>query len=55
VGLLAIGISLWIHQTLVSAILGVFGFSCLWSIKELKEQKQRVKDGRFPKNPQRSN
>jgi hypothetical protein len=55
VGLLAIGVSLWIYQTLVSAILGVFGFSCLWSIKEVKEQEQRVKDGRFPKNPQRNN
>lgn len=53
VGLLAIGISLWVHHTLWSAILGVFGFSCLWSIKEVKEQEQRVKDGRFPKNPKR--
>ncbi|MGC9151116.1 MAG: DUF4491 family protein [Microbacter sp.] len=53
VGLVAIAASLWVHQSLLGAILGVFGFSCLWSIKEVKEQEQRVKEGRFPKNPRR--
>lgn len=52
-GIITIAASLWISKTLPSAILGVFGFSCLWSIKEVKEQEQRVKDGRFPQNPRR--
>lgn len=38
---------------LVSSLLGVTGFTCLWSIHELKEQKIRVEKGWFPKNPKR--
>jgi len=33
--------------------LAVLGFSLLWSIKELSEQKDRVEKGWFPKNPKR--
>jgi hypothetical protein len=36
-----------------SALLGVFGFTCLWAIGELFEQKKRVQKGWFPKNPKR--
>ncbi len=34
-------------------ILGLVAFSCLWSIKELFDQKKRVEKGWFPKNPKR--
>ena len=40
-------------NVLASALCGVFGFSSLWTIKELFEQKERVEKGWFPKNPKR--
>ena len=40
-----------VDHVMVSALLGVTGFSCLWSILELFEQRQRVKKGWFPKGP----
>ena len=36
-----------------SCVLGLIGFSCLWSIHELFEQERRVKKGWFPRNPNR--
>lgn len=45
--------SLWTESTYLSVILGVFGFSCFWSILELFEQQERVRKGWFPKNPNR--
>ncbi|GHT33964.1 DUF4491 domain-containing protein [Bacteroidia bacterium] len=45
--------SLLIENILVSAICGVFAFSSFWSIKEIFEQKERVKKGWFPANPNR--
>ena len=45
--------SLCIENTLVYALIGVVGASCLWSIGELFEQKKRVEKGWFPKNPKR--
>ena len=41
--------ALFVESTLASALLGVTGFSSLWTILELFEQKERVKKGRFPK------
>lgn len=35
------------------SLLGVSAFSFFWSIKEVFEQRQRVKKGWFPKNPRR--
>ena len=52
-GLLSIGCALFVADTYFSALLGVFGASCLWSIGELFEQRQRVKKGWFPLNPKR--
>lgn len=52
-GLGAVAASLVVANIVVSAALGVFGFSCLWSIKEVFEQAERVKKGRYPKNPKR--
>ncbi len=52
-GLVLLGLSLLVANPIGSATLGVIGFSCLWSIKELKEQSERVKKGWFPENPNR--
>lgn len=43
--------ALFIAHTLISALLGVTGFSSLWSILEIFEQKERVDMGWFPKGP----
>ena len=45
--------SMFITNIYLSAILGVFSFSCFWSILELFEQKRRVEKGWFPRNPRR--
>lgn len=52
-GLLLIGSSFFAGNTMISCISGVTGCSCLWSIKELFEQHNRVKKGWFPANPKR--
>ena len=36
-----------------SALTAIVAFSSLWSIKELFEQKERVRKGWFPQNPRR--
>lgn len=43
--------SLWVAATFWSALLAVVGFSSLWSILELFEQRKRVRKGWFPKGP----
>lgn len=53
VSLVLIALSLFIKSNIISPILGVGGFSCLWSIKELFEQEKRVEKDWFPKNPNR--
>ena len=53
VGILGVAGSLVVENTLASALLGVFAFSCFWSIIEVFEQEKRVKKGWFPKNPKR--
>ncbi|WMJ81811.1 DUF4491 family protein [Clostridium sp. MB40-C1] len=45
--------SLYVNNQLVSAALGVAGFSWLWSIHEIFEQEERVKKGWFPKKNSR--
>lgn len=49
VGLLVL--SLFIDSVIISSAIGVTGFTCLWSIGELKEQRERVAKGWFPANP----
>ena len=44
---------MFIDNTLLSAIVGVFGASALWGIGELFQQKKRVEKGWYPKNPKR--
>lgn len=53
-GLVAIGLTLAINNVLASALLGVTGFSCFWSILEVFQQQERVHKGWFPRNPKRS-
>ena len=53
VGILSIVGALFVKPVLLSAVLGVFGASCLWGIGELFSQKKRVEKGWFPMNPKR--
>ncbi len=53
VGLGATAASMAIDNFILSTILGVFAFSCFWSILELFEQRERVRKGWFPKKPGR--
>lgn len=48
-GLVALALSLVEHNTILSTLLGVLAFSSFWSIKELFEQRERVRKGWFPK------
>ena len=52
-GIAFIVASLMVSDDMLSPILGVVGCSCLWSILEIFEQKERVEKGLFPKNPKR--
>ncbi|HHW29537.1 MAG TPA: DUF4491 family protein [Syntrophomonadaceae bacterium] len=53
VGIVLILFSLFIENSIISAIVGITGFSSLWSIHELFEQEKRVQRGWFPRNPNR--
>lgn len=55
IGIMAIIGALFIGNTYLSSVLGVFGASCLWSIGELFQQRKRVLKGWFPMNPRRKN
>lgn len=46
-------VSLLVQNSTLSVIAGVTAFSCFWSIKEVTEQKERVRKGWFPENPRR--
>ena len=50
-GIGAIVGAFFIENVFAASLLGVTGFSCLWSILELFEQRQRVRKGWFPKGP----
>ena len=52
-GLVGIGLSIWVENVLWSTLLGVFSFSSFWTIKEIFDQKKRVIKGWFPRNPKR--
>jgi len=53
-GTLFCAASLFIANPIGSSLLAVLGFTSFWSIKELKEQEERVKKGWFPANPKRN-
>ena len=50
-GIGAIVGAFFIENVFAASLLGVTGFSCLWSILELFEQRQRVRKGWFPTGP----
>ncbi len=52
-GIILLLISLNVQNQFLSALLGVTGFSSLWTILELFEQAERVNKGWFPRNPNR--
>lgn len=52
-GILGIIACLWISDLFWSSLLGVFAFSCFWSIHEIFQQEERVRKGWFPRNPNR--
>ena len=53
-GIASIGAAFFIAYVMLSAILGVLGATCLWTIGEIFEQRKRVKKGWFPMNPKRA-
>ena len=53
VGAILLGISLFVQDVLLAAIIGITGCSSLWSVLEIFEQRKRVKKGWFPRNPKR--
>ena len=55
VGIILLGISLFVQNVLLAAIIGITGCSSLWSILEIFEQRERVRKGWFPMNPKRKN
>lgn len=53
VGIAGAGAALWLDGMFWSALCAITGFSSLWTIKELFEQRERVRKGWFPRNPKR--
>ncbi len=51
---LALCVASLFTSRVLSAITGVFAFSCFWSILELFQQEKRVKKGWFPENPNKN-
>ncbi len=47
-------VSIFVESVIGSATLAMVGFSCLWSIGELREQEERVRKGWFPANPKKA-
>lgn len=52
-GVVALTVSLLIEGIFWSTVTGVLAFTCFWSIKEVFDQRERVRKGWFPKNPKR--
>lgn len=54
-GIAGTAASILVWDIFWSSLLGVAAFSSFWTIGEIKEQRQRVLRGWFPKNPHRLN
>ena len=52
-GIIMCALSVLISDIVLSTLLGVVAFSSFWSIKEIFEQRERVRKGWFPANPRR--
>ncbi len=48
-GLASLAGSMAVNNVIASALLGVLGFTCLWSIHEVFAQRKRVAKGWFPR------
>ncbi|MDR0754531.1 MAG: DUF4491 family protein [Prevotellaceae bacterium] len=53
-GISGILVSLFVEDTVISSISGIFGFISLWGIGETIKQEERVKKGWFPKRQKKS-
>jgi len=53
IGIISVCACICVADLFWSALLGVFAFSCFWSIHEIFQQEERVRKGWFPKNPKR--
>jgi hypothetical protein len=53
-GIICLALSVFIKDLFFSTLCGVLAFTLFWSIKEINEQRERVKKGWFPKNPKRN-
>ncbi len=52
-GIVFAGLSLFLDNIILSSAAAMLAFTLFWSIRELKEQTERVAKGWFPKNPNR--
>ena len=52
-GIILLGVSIAIADVFWSAVAGVTAFSSFWTILEVFEQRERVRKGWFPRNPNR--
>ncbi len=52
-GIVLAGVCVIVSDLVISILLGVTAFSCLWSVREVDEQVERVAKGWFPANPRR--
>ncbi len=52
-GIIGVVASILVYNVFWSSLIGVFAFSSFWSIKEVKDQQERVRKGWFPRNPKR--
>jgi hypothetical protein len=52
-GLVALTGSLFTGDIIAQSLLGVVGFTCLWSIHEVFAQRRRVERGWFPQKPKK--
>ena len=53
VGIAFAAAALFVKSLFVSALLSIVGFSSLWGIGEVFQQRERVRKGWFPMNPKR--
>ena len=52
-GVLTAAASVMVSDVLGSTVLGVVAFSSFWTIREIFDQRERVRKGWFPRNPRR--
>jgi uncharacterized membrane protein len=52
-GIIGVIASLMTSNILLSTLFGVIAFSSFWSIREIFQQRERVRKGWFPANPKR--